>query len=328
MNTLLSFPFASMGRRLRQAGVIGINARNSEYILQVNPRNRYQLVDNKLETKKLAAREGLAIPELFGVIRHNAETKDLASIIGSHQQFVVKPAAGGGGNGILVFKERTGDLFRLASRRTMTLDDIAFHIRNILAGSHSLSGQPDVALIESCVNFDPVFENITYRGVPDIRIIAYKGVPAMAMLRLPTFESDGRSNLHQDAIGAGIDLATGRTLNAVYRNRIVDQHPDTLQPVAGLEIPHFAQMIETAARCNAMTGLGYVGADIVIDRDRGPLLLELNARPGLAIQIANKAGLGARLRTTDESRVHDLYEEERIAFAKRTFAAGKQRQAA
>ena len=77
-----------------------------------------------------------------------------------------------------------------------------------------------------------------------------------------------------------------------------------------------------------MTGLGYVGADIVIDRDRGPLLLELNARPGLAIQIANRAGLGARLRTIDESRAHDLCEDERIAFAKRTFAAGKQRQAA
>ena len=54
----------------------------------------------------------------------------------------------------------------------------------------------NVALIESCVNFDPVFENITFRGAPDIRIIAYKDVPAMAMLRLPTFESDGRSNLY------------------------------------------------------------------------------------------------------------------------------------
>jgi D-alanine-D-alanine ligase-like ATP-grasp enzyme len=38
-------------------------------------------------------------------------------------------------------------------------------------------------------------------------------------------------------------------------------------------------------------GLGYLGADIVLDHRQGPLLLEANARPGLAIQIANGQGL-------------------------------------
>ena len=44
-----------------------------------------------------------------------------------------------------------------------------------------------------------------------------------------------------------------------------------------------------------MTGLGYLGTDMVLDRDRGPMLLELNARPGLAIQMANGEGLRRRL---------------------------------
>jgi hypothetical protein len=48
------------------------------------------------------------------------------------------------------------------------------------------------------------------------------------------------------------------------------------------------------------TGLGYIGADVVLDARRGPMVLELNARPGLAIQLANRAGLMPRLDTVDE----------------------------
>jgi glutathione synthase/RimK-type ligase-like ATP-grasp enzyme len=50
-----------------------------------------------------------------------------------------------------------------------------------------------------------------------------------------------------------------------------------------------------------MTGLGYLGVDMVIDRERGPLLLELNARPGLQIQVANQAGLRSRLALIDQA---------------------------
>jgi hypothetical protein len=38
-----------------------------------------------------------------------------------------------------------------------------------------------------------------------------------------------------------------------------------------------------------------MGVDIVLDQNLGPLILEMNARPGLAIQIANQAGLQTRL---------------------------------
>ena len=70
-----------------------------------------------------------------------------------------------------------------------------------------------------------------------------------------------------------------------------------------------------------MTGLGYVGVDMVIDRDRGPLILEMNARPGLNIQIANRSGLKPRL-----SRIDALFEAgaspaRRAAVARETFAA-------
>ncbi len=60
-------------------------------------------------------------------------------------------------------------------------------------------------------------------------------------------------------------------------------------------------MLLMAARSLEMTGLGYIGADMVIDRDRGPLLLELNARPGLAIQMANRAGLLDRIQKVNNA---------------------------
>jgi hypothetical protein len=82
-------------------------------------------------------------------------------------------------------------------------------------------------------------------------------------------------------------------------------------------------MLELAARSYELTGLGYQGIDIVLDRDKGPLLLELNARPGLAIQIANQAGLGPRLNAITEALPGLTGVGERIAFARERFAAAR-----
>ena len=60
-------------------------------------------------------------------------------------------------------------------------------------------------------------------------------------------------------------------------------------------------MLHIAARTFDMTGLGYLGVDMVIDRERGPLLLELNARPGLQIQVANQKGLLRHLEFIDKA---------------------------
>src|SRR5690606_27237946 len=136
-------------------------------------------------------------------------------------------------------------------------------------------------------------------GVPDIRIIVYRGVPVMAMMRVLTRRSGGKANLHHCAIGAGIDLATGRTLRAVMDDRVIDSHPDTGLAVCGFEVPDWNGLLELAASCQSAVGLGYLGADIVLDANHGPLVLELTARPGLSIQIANQAGLEARLNAVD-----------------------------
>jgi alpha-L-glutamate ligase-like protein len=201
--------------------------------------------------------------------------------------------------------------------------DLEHHVSNILSGIYSLGGQPDVALLEYRVRFDPIFESVSYQGVPDIRIVVFLGVPVMAMVRLPTRASQGKANLHQGAIGVGIDIATGRTLRAVQNNEIVDEHPDTGAGVLGLSIPGWEALLELASRCYELTGLGYQGVDIVLDNDLGPLMLEINARPGLNIQIANRAGLLPRLREVERS-IHALGSVgARVAFARDRFLAAQ-----
>jgi len=311
----------SLARKLAKLGVLGLNRRNAEYTLRYNPRRLYPLVDDKLRTKQLAQRAGIAVPELYGVAEGNYQVRTLPEMLEKHLDFVVKPAHGSGGDGILVISGRSREMYRNANGSLLSREELCYHVSNIISGVYSLGGQPDRALIEYRVRPNPLFEAISYQGVPDIRVIVFLGVPVMSMVRLPTRMSGGRANLHQGALGAGIDITNGTTLSAVWRNDIVTEHPDTGNTLMGLKIPNWETLLRLAARCYQLTGLGYQGVDIVLDKDQGPLILELNARPGLNIQIANRAGLFPRLRSVDENyeALHGV--EERVAFAQKHFAA-------
>ncbi len=308
-------------RKLQASGVVGLNERNCEYIMRYNPRHLYPLVDDKLATKRLALAAGLPVPELYGVIGSHRDVRDLPKIVASHRDFVVKPAQGSGGDGILVVSARVKErnVYRLVDGSILGEDDVEFHLSNIISGQYSLGGHRDVALVEYCVKFDSTFAEHAFRGVPDIRVIVFRGYPVLAMVRLPTRRSHGKANLHQGAVGAGLDLAGGRTTYGVIGNSVVTEHPDTGAPIAGLQIPQWQYLLEFAARCYELTGLGYLGVDIVLDRDKGPMLLELNARPGLNIQIANRCGLRPRLALVGQQPTGAAVEE-RVAFAMHTLA--------
>ncbi len=303
MNPLRLNPF----RRLREHGILGMNERNAAYIQEFNPRALFPLVDDKLLTKRLAEKAGIAVPRLLGEIQMNHQMRDLDRLVGEAGDFVIKPAQGSGGNDILVVGGRFGGHFRRLSGVVITRDEIRHQVANILSGMHSLRGLPDRALIEERVRFDTSFDDVSYQGVPDIRTVVYRGVPVVAMIRLPTRGSDGKANLHLGGVGVGVDIATGRTLGAIRNDRPVTHHPDTLHPLTGLDIPGWNDLLVLAARCQALCNLGYLGVDVVLDRDRGPLVLELNARPGLSVQLANGVGLRHRLRRID--RLEHIPEE-------------------
>jgi alpha-L-glutamate ligase-like protein len=307
--------------KLKQMGILGINSRNVTYISRYNPRRLYSNVDNKLKTKKLAQRNGMSVPILLGVIEYLSQLRELEALLAPWDKFVIKPTRGSGGKGIWVIVGRSGAKYLKSNGAKVSQRDVHRHINNILGGLYSLGGKPDCAMIEDLVEYDAVFTDYTFTGAPDIRIIVFKGFPIMAMLRCSTAASDGRANLHQGAIGVGIDLMTGSSLNAVQYSCIIDRHPDTGKAFTDLRIPHWQTIMALAASCYEMTDLGYLGCDIVLDQQRGPMILELNARPGLAIQLANGAGLATRLQFVEQHAPPNMNVSERVSYVQKHFAA-------
>lgn len=306
-------------KKLKQAGIVGMNQRNADFIFRYNKRSLYPLVDDKVRTKYLAAASGIAVPELYGVIEIQHDVANFHDIVKDRDDFVIKPAHGSGGSGICVITGRLNNRYRQNSGELLTEDDIEYYVSNVLSGLYSLGGQPDQALIEYRVKFDPLFETVSYQGVPDIRTIVFRGIPVACMVRLPTRMSDGKANLHQGAVGAGIDLATGRTTHAVWQNYPIELHPDTGAPISGLQIPHWHKLLTLAAQCHEFVGLGYLGVDVVLDRELGPLVLEINARPGLSIQIANRKGMSRSLEFIDKLEHIPAFASERATLGQQIF---------
>ncbi|MFC5051397.1 alpha-L-glutamate ligase-like protein [Rubritalea spongiae] len=322
MRSLFGFPFCTPSQ-LRSAGVVGMNQRNARYIARYNRREFYPRVDDKLKTKLLAKDFGLNVPELYGVVERQSDVKRLSKVLGDHKQFVIKPTQGSAGKGIMVIHDRKDDLFYKASGDVQTYAELHRHVSNTLSGLYSLGGRRDKTMVEYAIKFSDAFDGFSYQGVPDVRVVTFLGFPVMAMMRLSTKASDGKANLHQGAVGVGIDLVTGRARSAVQHGRPVTEHPDTGRNLHELVIPEWDKVMHLASQTYEMTELGYLGADIVLDKELGPLILELNARPGLAIQVANSTGLLPRLKRVEElsrrERVLALVED-RVGFAQKHFA--------
>jgi alpha-L-glutamate ligase-like protein len=323
---------------LNELGVVGLNARNGRYLLPNNPRRLYKSVDDKLETKRLSVAMNIPVPELYGSFASPFELRNLSSVLENHESFVIKPARGSGGKGVLVIQGRSGDSFLKGSGTSLTMEEVRFHAANIQGGLFSLGGQRDAAMVEQYISCADEVMAMSYRGAPDVRVVMLHGYPVMAMLRVATKESDGRANLHQGAIGIGIDLRTGISTHAVCHGLPVTTHPDLHTPLIGQQIPDWDLVLKLASVCYEMTGLGYLGADVMIGKGVGPMLIEVNARPGLAIQLANGEGLRPRFEMVHEQALRmkkSASLEERIKFSqgelldktcrrrKREAAAGK-----
>jgi len=292
-------------------GILGMNSRNLDYIRPNNLLEAKKLADNKLLSKRILKKNEIPVPGLIARInsREDLERFDWQSLSST---FALKPNRGFGGEGILIVygkkkPARNGftigdaggnheDVWIKADGSLVTVDDLKNHIQNILDGSFSLSNTPDTAFFEERLQLLKLFKPYSFKGIPDIRVIVFNKVPIMAMLRLPTKESLGKANLQQGAIGVGIDMASGITTTAIQgKNKFVEQIPGTRLVLSGIKIPYWKDILTLAVRAQEISDLGFLGADVAIDKERGPVILELNARPGLSIQLANRAGLRERM---------------------------------
>ncbi len=283
---------------IKNRGILGMNARNLLYIRPNNLTGAKRLADDKLLSKKALKKVGLPVPSLIAKIQsyQDLENFDFGILPPS---FVLKPNFGLGGEGIVVVygrKKGSENIWIKADGGLISENDLRSHISNILDGSFSRTNTPDIAFFEERIKLSKVFKPYSYKGMPDVRVIVYNNVPVMAMLRLATKESGGRANLQLGGIGCGVDMATGRTTLAVQgKSKIIEYIPETRLPLSGIQIPYWNEILEMAIRAQQSTKIGFLGADVALDRDRGPVFLELNARPGLSIQIANMDGLLGRL---------------------------------
>jgi len=302
--------------------ILGMNARNRLF-LRLNRRRGRRVADSKLLTKTRLVKAGLPTPKLLAVFKTAADVYDF-DWTKLQENFVIKPVSGFGGGGILVVRKRAklaGEWY-LMDNSKIGVGDLRFHCLDILGGQYSLHELPDWVMVEERIKIAKTFRHYAYQGTPDIRVIVFNRVPVMAMLRLPTAQSKGKANLHQGAIGVGIDLATGITTfgYSQFYGRFLKKIPYTNRKINGIKLPHWHTILTLAVKSQeAVPRLGYVGVDIVLDKERGPMVLELNARPGLEIQNANLVPLKKRLERVEGLEVKDA--EHGVKIAQTLFAA-------
>jgi len=305
---------------MKTSNLLGLNARTQEYSYRYNKAKGRRIASSKLYTKKTLAKSGIPVPESYAKFTkpRSILNFDWTALPGS---FVIKPNTGLGGEGIIVVKKRArGREGWITTKKSfVTAPDFQLHVLDILEGAHSLRNEPGVAFVEEYIARHKAFRRYSYRGTPDIRVIVFNKVPVMAMLRLPTKESGGRANLHQGAIGVGIDIATGITTHAVYHGKYIKYKPGTKRKLHGIKIPFWTKILRTSVEAQQASALGFVSVDFLLHPEKGPMVLELNYQPGLQIQLANRAGLKKRLERVEDLVVRDA--DHGVNIAKALFMA-------
>lgn len=299
--------------------ILGMNARNFLFINKYNSSEAKKIADDKLETKRILSENGIPTPKLLQEFysREALRSFDWSSL--PEKGFVIKPARGYGGLGILpVRKFKDGNAY-INENLSYSTQQLESHILDIFEGAYSLKFLPDFAFIEERILLHPFFKKYRDKGIPDVRVICFNAVPIMAMLRLPTTLSNGKANLHQGALGFGIDIRTGITTGAILYDQHVNFIPDTKIKTRGIRLPFWDETLKLASSTQLAVGLGYAGIDIALDRDRGPLILEVNARPGLSIQNANRSSLRSRLERVENIVVGST--ERGVEIGKNLFSA-------
>ena len=257
--------------RLRSLGILGMNRRNSECILDLNPRSRFPQVDDKKRMRDLCRSIGVATPDLYAVVAAHSALRRLQGVLERRKDFVIKPSRGAGGRGVLVVVGRDGSAFMRHNGERLEMGDVSQHVSSIISGLFSFS-RP-MRRSSSRVIGDPAFEQISYQGRRHSRdrlpLRADYG-HASATARL----SGGRANLHQRHRRRSEPESANRTSGAAKpSDRAPPRHR---RGVIGFA-PGWRQILDMAC-ASASDCFGYVGVDIVIDRNRGLLWKQRWAR--------------------------------------------------
>lgn len=270
------------------------NARNLLYIWWYNTKISKSLADSKLKTKEFLKLKWVNVPETLFILK---EYKDLNYWLFDLlvPPFVVKPNQWFWWKWILIIVNQNNEWDYLTNNDlTFTKKQLIKHFWDILDWFYSLSWNKDKVLIERKIELDEEIELLWKFWLPDIRVITFNMVPIMAMLRIPTKESWWKANLHSWACWVWIDIWTGK-LTYITSNSKILKSISWIGDIRWIILPHWDKVLTLAVKVQQITNIWYIGCDIVLDKIEGPLLLEMNVRPWLEVQIANMSALKTRL---------------------------------
>ncbi len=270
------------------------NARNLNYIKEYNTKFARKLADSKLKTKDFLKSKWVSVPETLFILTKHEEVNDsiFEKLI---PPFVVKPNGWFWGKGILIFNKIDSTWNYITNNEEVySKKKLLEHLWDIIDWFYSLSGNRDKVIIEKKIELDEEIELLGKYGLPDLRVIVFNMVPVMAMLRVPTEESNWKANLHAWACGVWIDIWTWKLTYISHYSKIVKSIPG-IWDIRWIKIPAWDKVLNLSVKVQQVTKIGYIWCDIVLDKRDWPLLLEMNIRPGLEVQIANLAPLKDRL---------------------------------
>jgi alpha-L-glutamate ligase-like protein len=294
--------------------VLTITVRNREFVAKYNPPWLMAQL-GKYAVKALLLPLGVPVARTYMVLVERADLESFKNWLVDHDKFALKPSSSYGGEGILLVRGRTGENYD-TNMGPMKGSAIQAHAFAIVEGEFH-GGQRDTAVVEELLVQDESLRDLVPLGLADVRVISFLGYPVMAMMRIPTETSRGKANIHLGAVAAGVRISTGTIIHSVWRGLPQPEHPDTGEHLLGRQIPLWDEILEVAGEAQRLTGLGYAGVDITLDKQRGPVVMEVNRRPGLEIQNANAAGLLRRLRMVERLPRLEQTVEDRLSTVKK-----------
>jgi len=292
--------------------ILGQNARNLNFISKYNDDLAKSLADSKIKTKEFLSKKWVKIQESLAVIKNHKELEDF-DLNSLPLPFVVKPNSGYWWKWIIVFEKKDKENnFITTDLEKYSLKNLQNHISDILDGFYSLSGSRDRAIFERKIILDHSIELLWKFWLPDIRVIVFNSVPVIAMMRVPTANSKWKANLHMWACWLWVDIWSGKITYITQFRKMIKSIPG-IWDVRWVEIPHWEEILKLAVKVQQVTNIWYIWCDIVLDNNFGPLLLEMNVRPGLEVQVANKIPLLERLKKVQNIKINSVEKWVRLA---------------
>lgn len=325
--------------------ILGNNARNLLYIRKFNDKKAIRLANNKLETKNFLSERWIPFAKTYAILKNRNELYEFDFSSLPKKNFVIKPNHGSKGNGIYITKylwksenleweeivlpknknkksttelrkdkiktvlkmpilEHRTDLYQI-NNKPVSDNDFRRKLLDIIDGKYSMTLWNDKIIVEEKLIPGELFKEFCARWLADIRIIVFNLVPVATMIRVPTEESKWKANLAQWWIWLWIDIATGKVINMLYKNKMYkNKFPEKYADLKDKKIPYRNDILFLSSKVQYYVNLWYLALDWVITND-GPKLLEINARAGLEVQKVTDTRLARTLDKISDLKIND-----------------------